>query len=279
MKLPDDFYFTQSNLQDYVDCAYRFYLRHLLRVKWPALLVDDAVTFEERGQIGARFHRLIQQYLMGVDPVRLSDMAAADSSPDISVWWEDFLIHVPPRLVGTRWVETTLSTVVAGYPLLAKYDLILVQPQDDLLIFDWKTSQKRIRKEWLLNRMQTRLYRLILVQSGSILTSGRPANPEKIKMHYWFSNHPEATIELAYNSEAYDEDKTYISGLIDEVLQRNEKDFLRTEDLQKCRYCVYRSFCDRGTQAGDLDTYETFDAEPGDINLDLDFEDIAEIKF
>ena len=62
MRLPKDFDFTQSNLQDYVDCPYRFYLRYGLRLKWPALMVDEALKFEQHGQMGARFHQLVQQY-------------------------------------------------------------------------------------------------------------------------------------------------------------------------------------------------------------------------
>ncbi len=48
MKLADSFDFTQSNLQDYVECPYRFYLRHVLHTKWPALIVDDALEYEQR---------------------------------------------------------------------------------------------------------------------------------------------------------------------------------------------------------------------------------------
>ncbi len=51
MSLPETFDFTQSNLQDYIDCPYRFNLRYIRHAKWPALIVDDALEFEQRGQI------------------------------------------------------------------------------------------------------------------------------------------------------------------------------------------------------------------------------------
>lgn len=279
MNLPEDFDFTQSNLQDYVDCPYRFYLRYFLRTRWPALVVDDAVDFELRGQTGARFHRLIQQFLLGVPEDRLDDLTAADPNPDVAIWWAAFLLNVPPWLEGARLVETILSTSLVGHRLIAKYDLVLVSDDNKLTIFDWKTSQKRARKDWLLERIQTRLYRFVLTQAGSNLTGNSPIDPEQVSMNYWFAPHPETPLTLPYHQAAYDADSTFLTELINEILEKDEEAFFKTNDLNKCRYCVYRSHCDRGTEAGDLDSFENFSVDPEDFELDIEFEEIAEIKF
>ena len=55
--------------------------------------------------------------------------------------------------------------------------------------------------------------------------------------------------------------------------------FKKTEDPKKCRFCVYRSHCDRGVVAGDLSSFEVFDTAPETFKLDTDFEDIAEIEY
>lgn len=279
MNLPVDFDFTQSNLQDYVDCPYRFYLRYILRIKWPALVVDDAVDFEVLGQTGARFHRLIQQYLMGIPEDRLGDMAAADPSPDIADWWDGFLGNIPPYLKGKQFVETVLTTTLTQHRLLAKYDLILVQDDGSLIVFDWKTSQKRTRKVWLLERVQTRLYRFVLTQAGSNLATVDSVKPEQIIMHYWFAPHPETPIALPYSQDAYAEDMAYFTGLIEQICRTDKDGFLRTNDLNKCRYCIYRSHCDRGVEAGDLASFEDFNLEAEDIEQDIEFENIPEIQF
>ena len=279
MNLPKDFVFTQSNLQDYLDCPYRFFLRYIRQTRWPALVADDAVAFEARGQIGAQFHRLIQQYLLEVPEERLSEIAESDPSPEVNLWWQDFLLNVPPWLEGERWVETTLSTLLAGHRLAAKFDLVLAQAPGSLMIYDWKTSQKRPREEWLLGRAQTRLYRFLLAEAGSILYAGAMLDPAHIIMHYWYAPHPTSPIALPYDAESYESDRQYFDQLTNEIHSREPDAFTKTPDIKHCRFCVYRSHCDRGTHAGDLSDFEddAFDLE--DNLQDIDFDEIAEITF
>ena len=279
MTLPDTFDFTQSNLQDYIDCPYRFYLRYIRHAKWPALVVDDALEFEQRGQTGGRFHRLIQQYLLDIPEERLTDQAAADPSPELFSWWEDFLQFVPPLLDGSRFVETLLSSGLAGHRLVAKYDLVLAQPSGKLIIYDWKTGRRLPKVEWLRDRIQTRLYRFLLVQSRSVLSDQRETLPEQIEMNYWFAAHPELPIKLPYTSEEYQKDLAFFTGLIDEITDLPEEGFSRTADQAKCRYCVYRSHCDRGTAAGNLDEFDDFEPTSQEDAENLDFDQIDEIAF
>lgn len=279
MSLPETFDFTQSNLQDYIDCPYRFNLRYIRHVKWPALIVDDALEFEQRGQTGGRFHRLIQQFLLGLPEQSLTDQAAADPNPEMMIWWEDFLQSVPPLLEGTRFVETILSTDLAGHRLVAKFDLVLVQPSGKLVIFDWKTGRRQPKAQWLEERIQTRLYRYLLTQSGNVLRNTPATQPEQVEMNYWFTSQPDFPISLAYSNEQYELDQSFFTELIQEITELPEGAFQRTADLAKCRYCVYRSHCDRGTVAGVLDEFEDFESVTLEDDDDLDFDQIEEIAF
>lgn len=279
MSLPQDFDFTQSKLQDYVECPYRFFMRYILQTKWPALVVDDALEFELRGKAGARFHRLIQQYLLGMPEARLSESAAEDPDPQMLLWWKAFLANVPPLLDEKRHVEILLASHLAGQRLLAKYDLIVVGENDELQIFDWKTSRKRPRKDWLMDRVQTRLYRFILAEAGPSLTNNSLIQPEQITMTYWFTASPQTPINLPYNQSMHENDRDYFSNLILEIIDKENEDYQRTSDLKKCRYCVYRSHCDRGIEAGDFESFEDFEMEPEDFKLDFDFDTLEEIKF
>jgi hypothetical protein len=181
--------------------------------------------------------------------------------------------------VGQRWVETTLATKLGGQRLVAKYDLILADENAGLTIFDWKTSQKAPRKEGLLARIQTRLYRLVLLQASSTLFSAPVISPDQISMNYWFATLPQALISLPYSQTAYEQDLADLTDLIEKICKADTGDFQRTAVLSHCRFCVYRSHCDRGVEAGSLDDFDVLDLEPEEGGAWIDFEDLPEIEF
>jgi hypothetical protein len=76
MRLPADFRFSPSSLQDYVDCPRRFLLRHVQQVAWPALVAEPALENERRMRLGAAFHRLVRQHFLGIPPA----LSGADPS-------------------------------------------------------------------------------------------------------------------------------------------------------------------------------------------------------
>ena len=74
--------------------------------------------------------------------------------------------------------------------MLAKYDLVAIIPGQKAIIFDWKTSHKRPKDEWMAIRMQTRVYRALLVQAGAYLNGGAPIPPDQVEMVYWYADFP-----------------------------------------------------------------------------------------
>ncbi len=86
--LPAGFRFSQSSLQDYVDCRRRFQLRYLQNLAWPALQSEPALENERFMLRGSLFHQLTQQFFSGVPADRLQ---AAIADPHLAGWWE--LVH------------------------------------------------------------------------------------------------------------------------------------------------------------------------------------------
>ena len=66
MPLPGNFHFSQNNLQDFVDCARRFELRHLLKLAWPAPQTEPVLQAEQDMLLGNQFHHLIHQHQIGL---------------------------------------------------------------------------------------------------------------------------------------------------------------------------------------------------------------------
>lgn len=265
---------SQSSLQDYVDCSLRFKLRYLERLSYPAMESEPALDNEKHQQEGEYFHRLLQQYLIGIPSEQITRLA---NTPNLQRWWENFLSD--PALQEVRngaglYPESNLSAPLGKHRLLAKYDLIVVQ-DGKATIYDWKTYRKRPRNEWLSARLQTRVYRSLLVQAGAHLNNGRPFEPEQIEMIYWFADFPGDPARFPYTSAQYQRDWDLLVKLSDEIDSASA--YPQTDDRQKCTYCTYRSYCERGVRAGDWAEAET-ETQAEEL-FDVNFEQIGEISF
>jgi biotin synthase-like enzyme len=125
-------------------------------------------------------------------------------------------------------------------------------------------------------RMQTRVYRSLLVQAGAYLNGGASIQPGQIEMVYWYADFPSEPTRFSYNTAQYERDWDALNGIINEIV--NLRAFQLTEDEKKCAYCPYRSYCDRGVKAGKLDESED-EQETAAAEFNLNFEQIAEIEF
>ncbi len=268
--LPERFVFSQSSLQDYSDCPRRFQLRYIEQLAWPAVETEPILENERRQQEGQLFHRLVQQHLIGLPVEKLTRLAG---SPDLSRWWQNYLQTDFSFDGYAQYSELSLVAPLGGSRLVAKFDLVAVKPGEKTLIYDWKTYHKRPKDEWMSARLQTRVYRAMLVRAGAHLNSGNPIPPEQIEMIYWYADFPAQPTRLAYSPAQYKRDLSALEGLVNEIL--HHRHFPLTEDEKKCAYCPYRSYCNRGSQAGSGD--ELTEAELSGI--EINFEQIGEIEF
>ena len=271
MSLP--FTFSQSSLQDYVDCPRRFQLRYIQQLQWPAVETEPVLENERRQQEGQLFHRMVHQHLIGMPVESLFRMAI---SPDLSRWWGNYLNA--PELQGMKdlkgiYTELTLSIPVGIHRLVAKYDLVVVRPGGGVVVYDWKTYRKRPRDEWMAARMQTRVYRAMIIQAGASLNTGTPFLPEQIEMVYWYSDFPSDPARFPYNTVQHQRDWKVLVGMINEISSHHH--YPLTPDEKKCAFCPYRSYCNRGGKAGTME--EAIETEQGGI--EINYEQIAEIEY
>lgn len=281
--LEPTFQFTQSNIQDYLTCQRRFELRYLRRMSWPAVESAPIHEAERRMQLGSHFHRLIHQHLLGMTAQRLTDSVNGSAeiidAPELSQLWHNYLAHRPNELntPGIKlFPEMILSTMAGSHRLLAKYDLIAVMPSDDSRIFiiDWKTSTRRPTSDQLKGQAQSRVYPYVLAKAGALINQNQPITPEAITMIYWFANAPDQPEIIPYSQAQFSQDDAFLSNLVDDIGSRSE--FPLTDKQVSCQTCVYRSFCDRGRDAGPLDAFEDDLALD---ELDLDWEQISEVAY
>jgi len=291
MPLPTDFAFSQGSLQDYVDCPRRFQLRYVERVAWPAIEVEPLLENERYLQQGAAFHRLVHQHALGVPAAQLTTAASKrherNENMDLLHWWRNYLESRPANLPAVRYPEIVLSAPLGGYRLLAKYDLVAVDPEQRVVIVDWKTSRKRTPRRWLEERLQTKVYPYLVVVAGARLNGGRALAPRQVTMIYWFADFPADPEHFAYDAARHETDAAYLTALVEEIAGLGDEFFPRTANERRCRYCPYRSLCQRGVAAGRFDEVGAgLRPAPGDppllgdaLDISLDLEQIAEIEY
>jgi hypothetical protein len=282
----DNFQFSQASLQDFVDCRRRFQLRYLERRPWPAVESEPMLENERTMRQGAEFHHMIQQHLLGIPAERLSARLEEDDAQveELRRWWGHYLAEHPgdAEAPARRYVEVGLAASLGEHTLLAKCDLVVLQPGGAAVIFDWKTARRKPRRAWLAGRLQTRIYPYLLVRAGAHLNDGQPFSPEQVEMRYWFSNFPQEPERFPYSQEQYQADEAFLIGLLAEVARQDpQQTFALTQDERQCRFCVYRSLCDRGVEAGRWDEQDDALEVEEDETADfaLDFDQIAEIEF
>ncbi len=211
---------------------------------WPAVEAEPVSEIERRQREGLLFHRLVQQFFLGLPP---EDLAGLAKSPDLTRWWNNFIASAPDLAGWQLHSEKTLVWPLASHRLICKYDLLAIR-DGKAIIYDWKTFAKRPSNERLAARMQTKVYRAMLLRAGAELNGGRPFEPSDISMVYWFAEFPGDVAVLAYDAKQSARDWQTLETLVGEI--ESAAVFPLTDEADRCRFCTYRSLCDRGQSAG-----------------------------
>jgi len=267
-ELPTPFNFSQSSLQDYVDCARRFQLRTIEQLQWPAVETAPILENEHRQAEGQQFHRMVQQHLIGLPSEKLARMANSES---LARWWGHWLDFRNLQDFGSLHPEITLSAPIGKHRLMAKYDLISVKG-DRATIFDWKTYQKRPTDVDMATRLQSRVYPALLILAGAHLNGGQVFAADQVEMLYWYADFPSDPYRLTYSAARYKKDWGYLNDLVGEISAKQS--FPLTSNEKKCAYCAYRSYCERGITAGQGE-----DLDSGTPQIEINLEQIQEIEF
>jgi CRISPR/Cas system-associated exonuclease Cas4 (RecB family) len=224
---------------------------------------------------------LVHQHLAGIPAQELSK---AVTNPELRLWWRNYLESRPMDLPLARYPEVKLAMPCRNHRLVAQYDLVAVDAGRRLVIVDWKTSRKRPERKRLLGRLQTHVYPYLLVEAGALLNKGESIRPRQVTMIYWFTNFPAVPGRFDYDRDEHRADRGYLSRLVAEIEERfeglNEHHLLPCgNDESRCQYCRYRSFCERGVEAGLLDEMAGEAVSEDPFDFEIDFEQIAELEY
>ena len=270
-------HFSQSNLQDFKECPRRFQLKVINQLSWPAAYLEPLSHLEHATELGNKFHQICHQYFSGIDPISLEKSI---SNPDLRIMWESFFDFAKNIQPDDRFSELILTTPFLGHQLIAKYDLVLRTAEGKTIIYDWKTAKRKPSRSVLSQRYQTFLYPYIFAKAGLSLFDIEELSPDEINMNYWYPLSSEPEENFPYSDHLYSENTKELTETILNIdrLMESEIGFPLTEDLENCSKCIYRSYCERGDRAAEIDIFTEIDQEDlSDVHFELD--DIKEIEF
>jgi CRISPR/Cas system-associated exonuclease Cas4 (RecB family) len=304
--LPADFSFSQSSLQAYADCPRRFWLTYVERLPWPAVEASPVQEHELLMRLGAQFHLLVQRAEIGLDLELLTHQLPAP----LDSWFAAYCSARPADLprTGEPGVRTEVERVLTvrfplsmpenpgastAVKLTAKYDLIAADTNGRVIIVDWKTGRRRPEPALLRDRLQTKVYLYVLVEAAPSLGWGM-VTPEQVEMRYWFTASPHQPMTFHYDSAQHAANGRDLRRLLLQLtVGRTVADFPLVADTDAnrarlCRYCAYRSRCNRGVLPGRLDELDDLDdlddldetaTSSAPLGLDFDLDDLVEVAF
>jgi hypothetical protein len=263
------FEYSQNKIHDFLDCPRKFELRYLEKRIWPGIKTQPIQEFEQHVENGRKFHLFAQQLLIGIDAEKIE---AQIDNDQLRTWWNSLFLFTGTLKGFTFIPECVLRTPLKQYRLVGIFDLLAFKPGEKFYIFDWKTNLKKPIRSQLKNSIQTRVYPFLLASNGSQWNSGNKIDPDQIEMVYWFSNFPGQSEGFLYDRVQFESDQNYLFDLIQKIEGTPSGSFQLTDNYKICKYCNYRSLCDRGVEPGDYknldeDEFEYFYEEIEDIDL------------
>jgi RecB family exonuclease len=222
-----------------------------------------------------RFHRMVQQYHLGIPEEKISRWL---EDADLKTWWDAFLAHPPANLPSNRQAEVYLSMPFDSFRLAAKIDLLAMGDDSRVVILDWKTTHKPPRAAFIQKRVQSLVYPYLLMHTGCALNGFKPVEPSRLTMIYWFPAFPEKSVTLTFDQTWLETTHANLTRLVQEISRMKSDVFPLTSDMEKCKFCRFRSLCERGITAGNLENEDEY-PEDQETLLDFNFDEIQGIAF
>ena len=278
MDLPKNFNHSQKSLQDFLYCRRLFKYRYIERIKWPAVELHPINELEKRAQLGAEFHRIVHQFYSGVSEEKIEDYLGERI---IKKWWTNFKNSIVKNLdeADIYLPEVRLYSYIGDSRLIAKIDLISIKPDGNRIIYDWKTSQKRPKREFLLSQFQSLVYPFLVISVDDRIYPWKKVDPDMVRMIYWFAEYPENIEIFKFDEKKFNESKEVITDTIEKIENMNYGDFIKTDQEVKCKFCIYRSLCGRKGYPGDVAEATDWILPEERNHYEMDLNQIEEIEY
>ncbi|MBV7276502.1 PD-(D/E)XK nuclease family protein [Clostridium sp. PL3] len=230
------FYYSQNSLNTFKKCPLKFKMKYIDNISWKNDSEED-IEYYEGIKVGLDFHLICERYFSKIT------IGNENCNKEL-IGWTNSLLHMMPIDEENVYLpEYEIKIVKNHMKLQAKYDLIIIKPDESIEIWDWKTENRKLLHKEMEKRFQTIVYMYVLKEGLSIV-SGRKIDTNRIKMNYWQPQYEDHIITIDYSEDKHKENEVIISETIQNINKYDfSKDFNKSLYIKQCKFCEFNYFC------------------------------------
>jgi hypothetical protein len=233
------FYYSQNSLNTFSKCPLKFKMQYIEDISWKNDSPID-VEYYKSMKVGLAFHLICERYFSG------TPLGIEDCSEELIRWTKALESKMPLKEENLYFPEFEIKMMKNHIKLQAKYDLIIVKPQGQIEIWDWKTENRKLNRKDMEKRFQTIVYTYVLKEKCKELLD-IDVSPENIKMIFWQPQYEKENIEINYSQMQHDKNEKFIEEIINNINSYDfQKDFNKELYVKQCRFCEFNYFCNNG---------------------------------
>ncbi|MGH4119622.1 PD-(D/E)XK nuclease family protein [Clostridium sp.] len=225
-------YYSQNLLNTFDKCPLKFKIKYLDNVRWKKDSINNEDYYENMN-MGLDFHLICQRYFSNI-PVNINK-----SNSELINWYnslkEKFLISDENIYLTEYEIKMRKDDI----RIQAKYDLIVIRPNNKIEIWDWKTENRKLDYKEVCKRMQAIIYMYILGER-SLEVFDKEIPLENITMNFWQPQFEEDIITINYTESIH---KIHEEKIMELICRLDNYDF--GSDFNKelyskhCKYCEF----------------------------------------
>ncbi|MGV8981525.1 PD-(D/E)XK nuclease family protein [Clostridium sp.] len=225
-------YYSQNLLNTFEKCPYKFKIKYLDNIRWKKDSIDDEDYYENMN-MGLDFHLIAQRYFSHI-PVVIND-----SNTKLLEYANSLREKFPILAENIYFPEYEIKMRKDNIRIQAKYDLIIIKPNNKIEIWDWKTENRKLDYKEVIKRMQAIVYMYILGErSLEIFDINIPF--ENITMKFWQPQYKEDIVIINYSEGIH---RTHEKKIKELILRLNNYDFNLDFNIElyrgQCKYCDF----------------------------------------
>ncbi|WP_195336226.1 PD-(D/E)XK nuclease family protein [Paraclostridium bifermentans] len=231
----ENFLFSQNSINTYRSCPLKFKFKYVDKLNWKQ---DDEGSrdYYENLKLGSDFHLICERYFSNI-PTGIEFL----NNEEFNIWLEKIKRLIPIKDDKLYLPEYEVRYSLNNFKIQAKFDLVVVD-KDSIIIWDWKTENRKIEYKDVENRVQTLVYLFLASETISKIYN-LDIDYENIKLSYYQPEYYNEPITITYSNEKHKINKKQLENYIGNILNTNYDEEKNIKNIKHCKFCEFNKLC------------------------------------